>query len=233
MTKRGRPSKLAGLWPRVEEILKKKGAVGLSELARELGVTPQALRYQIFGKTVGVAEYGGEWGEKLEVIKVGRDAIVALKEGKKGRKSVKVPSDVHKKLKLLAEIEDEYIWEVIAKALPNAAELERKVWYIMKLCMSYGWLRCAHTKGKVTQSDRDQFEKACKQIKERIGVETDDLIANIPKLIENASDGQDWKQIRLATDMIEAVCIKILTQVPTSRPSTQRPRFLRQQQPSP
>jgi len=228
--RRGRPSKLEGLWPKVEELLKKRGAMGLSELAREIGVTPQALRYQIFGKTVGTTEYGGEWGKKVELIKVGRDVVVSLKETKKGRKSVKVPIDVHKKLKLLAEIEDEYIWEVIAKAIPNAAELERKIWYIMKLCMSYGWLRCANEKSKVTQSDLNQFEKACKQIKERIGIETDDLIANVPKLIAN---GQDWKQIRLATDMVEAVCVKILTQAATSRPSTQRPRFLRQQQPSP
>lgn len=67
-------------WKVVKKVLKKyPSGLNFRLLARKAGIAPSSLQYWLYGQNKKGKEYGGQWKNKIEVIKIGNVSILKLK----------------------------------------------------------------------------------------------------------------------------------------------------------
>ena len=120
-------------------------------------------------------------------------------------KLIKVPEHLHSKLFKIAKEKDKAMWEIIEKALEVYEIYERKdkpkkeipvidriSWYVIKLAMSVGAF-----KENPTIENYQQLEKTARQVKERLGIETGEII----EIAKRYFDEGDETEIKIELNM--------------------------------
>jgi len=215
----GRPSHADELFESAREILLTQGAMTVSQLAKELDVSVSTLKFYIYGQRKvfkdKIRRYGGQWADKVEIIKIGRDPVVALKVEVEPPKhktvAIRMPAERHRRIKAIALAENKRVSEVVGKFFELSSASDRRLWYSWKLIYSYAQYCMACELGKTYEIDIDKYEqrlvKTVKQIEDRLGIDASELIENIPKLIRQ---GQG-KYKAAGNDMVKLVVYAVLT----------------------
>jgi len=220
---RGRPSTANVLFEQARKVLLKNGPMTVTQLAEKLGVSPSTLKFHIYGQEKEYRgerrRYGGSWADKLAIVKFGRDPVVFVKldewdkevRYRKKTTHIRVPSELHDKIKAVAEIEGRKQADVVEELFNLHSAADRRLWYAFKLVYSYAQLCLAVDLGDRFDVDVDEYERlfarVVDQVEGRLGVDVVDLRRNVPKLIESGG-GRDKGA---ANDMVKAVVYQILT----------------------
>jgi len=130
-------------------------------------------------------------------------------------KLIKVPAQTHSRLYNIAKEKDKAMWEIIEKALDVYELYERKEkpkkeipvldrisWYIIKLSMSVGAF-----KERPNVANFNQLKNTAVQVKERLGVDTDEIIEVAKQYLDNGGETETKIELNMS---LKFIVMKIL-----------------------